>query len=77
MTQTHELTNEGTLIFTLTIAFVILKLLGVLDIAWVWVFIPVWLPVFISASLYIAIFALQKCVNALTLIIRTIKKNNK
>jgi hypothetical protein len=45
MTQTNTVTINLTPIFVLTAAvFVVLKLTGVVDWSWLWVFAPLWIP---------------------------------
>jgi hypothetical protein len=42
----------------LTIVLVILKVMGYLEIAWLWVFAPLWLPVAVVLSLMLIVLAL-------------------
>lgn len=37
----------------LTIAFIVLKLCGVIDWSWVWVVAPIWIPLAFVISVYI------------------------
>ena len=39
----------------LTVVFVVLKLIGVIDWSWWWVLAPIWIPVFIVVIAYIVI----------------------
>lgn len=39
----------------LTIAFIVLKLCGVIDWAWVWVFAPFWIPIVLVVGVYLIV----------------------
>ena len=39
----------------LTIAFIVLKLCGVIDWAWIWVFAPLWIPIAVVVSVYLIV----------------------
>lgn len=53
--------NFGGCGFTLAIIFLVLKLVHVIDWAWVWIFAPVWIPLALAA------FMLLICVLILTI----------
>lgn len=40
----------------LTIVFIALKLLGVIQWSWVWVLSPIWIPLIITIIIFIIIF---------------------
>lgn len=48
----------------LTIAFIVLKLCGVIDWTWIWVFAPLWIPFAVVVSVYL-IFVLITLIFAL------------
>lgn len=39
----------------LTIAFIVLKLCGVIDWAWIWVFAPLWIPIAVVVGTYLIV----------------------
>lgn len=39
----------------LTIAFIVLKLCGVIDWAWIWVFAPLWIPIVLVVGVYLIV----------------------
>ena len=39
----------------LTIAFIVLKLCGVINWAWIWVFAPLWLPIVLVVGVYLIV----------------------
>lgn len=39
----------------LTIAFIVLKLCGVIDWAWIWVFAPLWVPIAVVVGTYLIV----------------------
>lgn len=39
----------------LTIAFIVLKLCGVIDWAWIWVFAPLWIPIAVVVGVYLIV----------------------
>lgn len=41
----------------LAIAFIVLKLVGVIDWSWIWVLAPIWIPIAILAAITIIVFA--------------------
>lgn len=45
----------------LTIVFIVLKLIGIIDWSWIWVFAPIWID-FIFAVLIIIIFVILRMV---------------
>ena len=47
-------TNRGGMGFlsTLTLIFVVLKLLGLIDWPWLWVLSPIWIPVLLIAAIF-------------------------
>ena len=45
----------------LTIVFIVLKLIGIIDWSWIWVFAPIWID-FIFAVLIIIIFVILRVV---------------
>ncbi len=52
----HKKTRKFNLIW-LALIFVILKLTGIINWGWVWVFIPIWLPfLFIILMIFIPFF---------------------
>lgn len=40
----------------LTIAFIVLKLIGVISWSWLWVLSPIWIPAILAIVIIIAIF---------------------
>lgn len=52
-TQTN--TSGGSLLGLLTIAFIVLKLTGVIDWSWWWVLAPTWIP----AAVFLVILAVM------------------
>ncbi|MFW6007941.1 MAG: hypothetical protein ACOCP8_01640 [archaeon] len=44
----------------LTIAFIVLKLLGVINWSWLWVLSPIWIPISILIIIVIIIVAIQR-----------------
>ena len=57
---------------SLGVAFVVLKLTGVIDWSWLWVTAPLWLPVAIVVVLFVVWYAFYLC----CLIYREIKRRN-
>ena len=51
--------NSGQFVFQLTIAFVVLKLCGVIDWGWGWVVSPIWITI-VLAFLVAIILAIKK-----------------
>lgn len=39
----------------LTIAFIVLKLCGVINWAWIWVFAPLWIPIVLVVGVYLIV----------------------
>lgn len=39
----------------LTIAFIVLKLCGVVNWAWIWVFAPLWIPIVLVVGVYLIV----------------------
>lgn len=56
MKETKTVTIGGGFCNLLTIAFIVLKLLGVISWSWVWVLAPMWIPM--ALALVIIIIAL-------------------
>ena len=57
--MTEKQNNRGTdiTLSLLLVAFVVLKLCGVIDWPWIWVLAPVWIPLAIAAVALTVIFA--------------------
>ena len=55
-TATFSLTPLGFIIF---VVFLILKLVGVTDMSWFWVFVPLWIP--IAFGIVISLITLLIC----------------
>ncbi|MDR1605587.1 MAG: hypothetical protein LBS41_00605 [Streptococcaceae bacterium] len=43
----------------LTIVFIVLKLLNVIDWSWVWVLAPIWIPLAVFGILILALYAID------------------
>ncbi len=51
-----ERTNNGIGFFgVLTLIFIVLKLLGVINWSWIWVLCPFWIPIFLTVALIIVV----------------------
>lgn len=60
-----EVTSGGTgFCSLLTIAFIVLKLCGVISWSWLWVLAPLWIPIALSFAI-IAVFAMGCAISVL------------
>ena len=57
-----QTTVNGGIGFTglLTIAFIVLKLLGIITWSWVWVFAPIWIDAILAIILLAALFFVDR-----------------
>lgn len=44
----------------LTIAFIVLKLVGIINWSWVWVLAPIWIPILIVLIVLFVLFRISK-----------------
>lgn len=49
----YNITRTGVGLFTLQFSLIFLKVLGILQIGWLWVYTPLWLPILIVLSIYL------------------------
>ena len=54
--MTNNNSDYGTGLVLLTIAFLVLKVLGYIDWKWVWIFAPLWIPASIVLIILLMIF---------------------
>lgn len=53
MSRTDSGSAGGTGLFTLlSVAFIVMKLCGVINWSWVWVLSPIWIPLIIGLAIY-------------------------
>ena len=66
--------SSATFFVLLTIAFVVLKLCGVITWSWAWVFAPLWIPVCIGIVIFVIILIVYCVLKFIRKIMRTRRK---